>query len=143
MKKLILAVLGILLFATACNKMDGKSTGEPAGKVLQNKTWRMTGYYEEEVDRLIYFTGYAFTFKDDGSIFAKRDSVEVYGSYKDTLYQDTLAVPSLKLDFGAGRPFDKINRNWQVVSKTTKEIHLRMKDRLSDPYSHIFFRINY
>lgn len=144
-KTLFLLMLSAGLF-TACNKNEGKPTSDNAGKVLQQKTWRMTIYFDNGNDKLATYTGYAFKFSDNGTVEAVRNDVHKYGTWKDTVFNDTVTnsqVSSLLLNFGDDRPFRDLNKNWEVVSKTTKTVHLRMKDRPTDAYDEIYFNLNY
>lgn len=144
-KTLFLLMLGVSAL-TACNKNEGKATSDNVGKVLQQKTWRMTIYFDNGNDKLSNYTGYAFKFYQDGKVEAVRNDVYKYGTWKDTVYTDTVSktdVTSFKMDFGNDNPFRDLNKNWEVVSKTTKTVHLRMKDRPVDAYDEVYFNLNY
>lgn len=144
MKKLIILALGAAFMAVGCQKVDGESTDKKAGEILQQKNWRMTGYYDDGNDKLVSFTGYSFTFNADGTVRAIRDGKELVGTWKDTTYTDTVNTsPSLKLQFDNVRPFNSLNKNWIVFEKTTKTLHLRYQDFPKGPYDDVFLRINY
>ena len=144
MKKLIILALGATFLAVSCQKVDGESTDKKAGEILQQKNWRMTGYYDDGNDRLVNFTGYSFTFNADGTVVAICNDERFEGTWKDTTYTDTLmTTASLKLQFGNGRPFNSLNKNWMVIEKTTKTLHLRYQDFPKSPYDDVFLRINY
>ena len=144
-KTLFLLMLGVSAL-TACTKNEGKATSDSVGKVLQQKTWRMTIYFDNGDDKLSNYTGYAFKFTNDGKVEAVRNDVYKYGTWKDTVMMDTVSntpVTSFKMDFGTDRPFRDLNKNWEIVSKTTKMVHLRLKDRPVDAYDEIYFNLNY
>ncbi|OJV54860.1 MAG: hypothetical protein BGO31_16065 [Bacteroidetes bacterium 43-16] len=144
MKKITTLALGVAFAAVSCQKVDGESTDKKAGEILQQKNWRMTGYYDDGNDRLVSFTGYSFTFNNDGTVHAIRDGVVFNGSWKDTMYTDTVgSTASLKLQFDNTRPFNGLNKNWMVIEKTTKTLHLRYQDFPKGPYDDVFLRINY
>ncbi len=147
MKKILAIVFGFSLFASACSKVDGDSTNDVAGVVMQKQTWRMTGYYDDGVDRLASFTGYAFTFKENGEVLAVRDRESHTGTWRTTTTRsitDSSEVEGIEFSFDNVRPFNSINKNWEVISKTTKTIHLRYRDLPKEPvYDDIFLRINY
>lgn len=147
MKKIVAIALSAIFFATACSKVDGDATNDTAGVVMQKDTWRMTGYYDDGVDRLANFTGFAFTFKENGEVLAYRDGKEYLGAWQTTTTRsiaDSSEVEGLKFTFDNVRPVNSLNKNWEVIQKTTKTVHLRFQDLPKEPiYDDIFLRINY
>lgn len=143
---LIVATFGMLIGINACKKVDGESTSEPVGKIMQKDTWRMTGYYDDGVDRLANFTGYAFTFNENGTVSAIKDGEVFNGSWAGTQVfslADSSQVEGFKFEFENKRPFNNLNKNWEVIEKTTKQVHLRVQDLAKGPYDDVFLRINY
>lgn len=147
MKRLLGIAFGLIFLATGCSKVDGESTNDAAGVVMQQKTWRMTGYYDDGVDRLANFTGYAFTFRENGEVLAYRDGREFKGIWATTTtrsFADSSEVEGLTFQFDNERPFNSLNKTWEVMKKTTKTVHLRYQDLPKEPvYDDIFLRINY
>src|SRR5690606_23630411 len=102
MKKVFAIALGFLLYGTACTKVDGTSTSEPAGQVMQQKTWRMTGFYDDGVDRLANFTGFAFTFHENGTVTAYKNGDEYVGTWATTTTRaiaDSSEVEGIRFTF--------------------------------------------
>ncbi|RQO31018.1 hypothetical protein DBR32_09935 [Taibaiella sp. KBW10] len=146
MKKTLFLMMFAATAFMACNKNEGKPTSESVGKVLQQKTWRMTIYFDDGNDKLTNYTGYAFTFSANNSVMAVRNFVTKYGSWKDSMITDTVTktkVASFYMDFGNEKPFRDLNKNWEIVTKDTKSIHLRQKDKPVNPYDEIYFNLNY
>lgn len=146
MKKTLFLMMFAATALMACNKDKGKATSDSVGKVLQQKTWRMTLYFDNGDDKLTNYTGYAFTFSANNTVTAVRNFVTKTGVWKDTVWTDTvtkITAPSFYMDFGNDKPFRDLNKNWEIVSKDTKSIHLRQKDKPKDHYDEIYFNLNY
>lgn len=130
----------------ACNKNEGKPTSDNVGKILQQKTWRMTIYFDNGNDKLANYTGYAFKFYNDNTVMAVRNDVYKYGTWKDSTITDTVSNTtsnSFYMNFGNDQPFRDLNKNWEIVNKTTKTVQLRLKDRPTDAYDEVYFNLNY
>ena len=139
MKYVLLALSLVALFA-ACNKK--KSSSEPASIILQEKTWRMTAYFNDGEDKLVNFTGFAFTFNADQSISAVKNGVVEHGIWRDSVTNDSLKAEALFMQFGETKPIKDLNANWEVVAKDKENVHLRKRDNAKTPYDEIYFKIN-
>lgn len=146
MKKLLVLVTIALIGLNACKKVEGESTDQEAGVIMQKDSWRMTGYYDDGVDKLVNFTGYAFYFNADGTVRAFRNGTEHFGTWTTTqVYAlgDSTLVEGMKLQFENVRPVSFLNKTWEVISKTTKRVQLRTQDVAKGPFDDVFFNINY
>jgi hypothetical protein len=146
MRKLLVITTLAMIGLSACKKVDGEPTEQEAGIIMQKDSWRMTGYYDDGVDKLVNFTGYAFYFNADGTVRAFRNGTEHMGTWATTqVYSiaDSVLTEGLKLQFDNTRPVSFLNKSWEVIEKTTKKVHLRTQDVAKGPYDDVFFNINY
>lgn len=138
----LLFLLPLLAFFASCSKK--KDTSDPASIILQEKTWRMTTYFDDGIDHLSNFTGYAFTFNADNTISAVKNGVTEHGIWKDSVIidGDSVKVEALYMRFADTKPFKDLTANWEVVSKDKENVHLRKQDNPKTPYDEIYFKIN-
>lgn len=147
MKYLSLSACFGMLMSISCSKVDGVTSSESADKLLQKQTWRITGFYDDGYDRTADFTGYAFTFSDNGTLTLHKNGIYYTGAWvmtTTTSTTDSTEVEAIRFEFEDTRPVIQLNKTWEVMSKTTKTVHLRYQDNpLEKVYDDIFFRINY
>ena len=121
---LFLALALVTSFTTlqsSCSKSDDvviNTTGTPGG------TWRVSLYWDSK-DETYKFTGYNFTYSNNGQVTATNGSSMVTGTWSETSNR-------LTLNFGTDPLFSKISDNYLKEEKTIASIKLKDDNPLKD-----------
>lgn len=124
------AVLGIM----ACSDDDSSSTNNASvSKVrstVESGTWRITSFVEEANDETNHFTGYDFTFDDNGTLTADNGTNTYDGTWSVTndSSSDDDDNSSSDVDFNIYFPspnnFTDLNDDWDILERTDTKIRL-------------------
>ncbi|MCS6917642.1 MAG: hypothetical protein RMK52_07535 [Chitinophagales bacterium] len=116
----LLAVLMVAALFGACKKDDDGSAGE-VSQTVQNGQWRITKFIEDSVDHTSYFTGYVFTFNENGTVTATNGSNTVSGTWGT---RNDSGKTKFDLYFSSPYEFEEISEDWVVLSFTSTLIDL-------------------
>ena len=121
------AVMGIM----ACSDDDSSSTNNNNSQNLsevrntvQSGTWRITSFVEETNDETNHFTGYDFTFDDNGTLTADNGTNTYNGTWSVTndSSSDDDGNSSSDVDFNIAFPspdnFTDLNDDWDILERT-------------------------
>ncbi len=114
-------VIGIAMLVTACN--DTNITNSETANIIKNGTWRITYYYDTDHEETSSFSGFNFTFNENGTVTAIKGISSVSGTWS-TGTDDSQV--KLILNFGANTPFDELNDDWHVIE--LKDVKVRLED---------------
>jgi len=111
------------------------STDDSAGltpTVIQNNVqsgdWKITSYIDSGKDETSHFSGYFFSFSDNGTISATNSSVTYAGTWSLTdsnSNDDTPGVVDFTILFNLGNDFDSLSEDWQIISQSSSKIELK------------------
>lgn len=129
MKKLkLMAILSLLLFVNvSCSDDDDDSNqvSSPSEitSTLTDGQWIVTFFEEDGVEQTSNYSGYSFTFGEDGSLSATNGSSTESGDW--STYTDS-GYTKLDMMFTAlDGPFEEISEDWRVISRTDIKIELK------------------
>jgi hypothetical protein len=113
-KPIITAItLAILAAAMSCDDDDSdKSQKAKLATALETDTWRISYFFDAE-DETHHFANYIFTFNEDGTVAAARDTEAANGTW--IVSSSSNGSPKLTLDFEVTAPFDELNDDWDVI----------------------------
>jgi hypothetical protein len=118
MKKLIIALWFGGLFM-ACQSSNDNSPNSSTS--LSGARWTVSLYQDHDKGQLGYFNGYTFDFTSDGKVIATNSSQKVSGTWQEV---SDSGKQKVYLNFGSASPFDELNEDWVIISKTSIKIEL-------------------
>jgi hypothetical protein len=125
-----------VLVVAACNKDDGNDTpqqnptvGETAS-TAQNGSWKITYFFDSDHEETNHFTGYGFTFNEDGSLEAVKGSTTVTGTWSvtDSNSNDDDGGSSdvdFNIFFASPPDFEDLSDDWDILSVSNSKIELK------------------
>jgi len=123
-KRFIFVLASILLVLGACNKVKTKDVD----KTITEGKWRVSHFSEDGVDETYHFSGYEFTFSDNGNVQAVGQSGTINGTWsttEDSSNDDSSSDVDLILNFPATNDFDELSDDWDVLSQSKDKIELQ------------------
>jgi hypothetical protein len=128
----IYAVLGLVFFlntASMCSSDDSSSTTNQTNIIntATSGTWRITSYVDSGVVETNNFSGYNFTFSQNGTLTATGNGQTNSGSWSVTdtnSTDDSLDDLDFNIAFSSPDDFFELTDDWDVVSRTDTKIVL-------------------
>lgn len=123
-KRLILVLASILIVLGACNKVKTKDVN----KTITDGKWRVSLFSEDGVDETYHFSGYEFTFSDNGNVQAVGQGGTINGTWSttdDDSNDDSSSDVDLILSFPETNDFDELTDDWDVLSQSNDKIELQ------------------
>jgi hypothetical protein len=122
MKTYIFLTLIVFGFLSSCTH-DSDITDTPQGVTenVTSNTWKV-GYYFDNVDETSHFSGYIFTFDQNGTLTASNGSLSYSGTWASYTDDSTL---KLELLFASPEYFQDISDDWHVVQQSESTIELQ------------------
>jgi len=120
-----------LVTMTSCsNSSDDAGNINPT--VIQNTVqtgdWRITSYIDSGKDETSHFSGYFFSFSDNGTISATNSSVTYAGTWSITdsnSNDDSPGDVDFNIAYNLGNNFDDLSEDWQIISQSSSKIELK------------------
>jgi hypothetical protein len=115
--------LTVTILAFSCD--DDNSAIPSRAKLkstLETDTWKVTYFFDSQ-DETEHFTGYVFTFNDDGTVAAAHDAQAVNGTW--SVSSSTGNKTKLTLDFEVTEPFEDLNDDWDVIQFNNDGVQLQ------------------
>lgn len=140
-KSLLWTVLGVIFLLASCsndetdepNSADLDSLRQEVTEDLISGSWIITSFIESGVDETDDFTGYEFTFNQDGSLTATNGTTTVEGSWSITSDSDDSSDDSpddpfddidFNIFFASPDNFNELTEDWEIVSHSANRIDL-------------------
>ncbi|WP_432412513.1 hypothetical protein [Rasiella sp. SM2506] len=135
-------ILALVSLTVACSKDDSNDNPEDNGnsadqvrEIATNGTWRISYFFDTDQDETSDFTGYIFTFGEDGKLTATKGSTTITGDWSvlddsSNSSSDDDGNSSDDDDFNIFFPvsessdFEDLNDDWDIVSVTANKIEL-------------------
>lgn len=123
-EKILVVLVSILFLFGACNKVKTKDVN----KTITEGKWRVSNFSEDGENETYHFTGYEFTFSDNGNVQAVGQNGTVSGTWSttdDNSNDDSSSDVDFNLVFPATNNFDEISDDWDVISQSNDKIELQ------------------
>lgn len=128
----LLAMLFMLNVASMCSNDDDSPNVSvdptPVINTAVQGTWRITQFEDSGNNETAHFTGYNFTFGQNGTLTAANGTNTYIGSWSVTNDGSNDDSPSNDLDFNiafASPPsFEELTEDWHIISYSAAEIKL-------------------
>lgn len=144
MKKKIGIILGLivmtcLLSLYGCSKSDNAtadtntSTAEQVANVAKSGTWRVTYFYDTDQEETGNFSGFSFTFNEDGTLVAVNGTTTVTGTWSITDNSGSSSDDDgsssdndndFNIFFSSPDTFQDLSDDWDIVSISSDKIEL-------------------
>ncbi|MGX5817966.1 lipocalin family protein [Chitinophaga lutea] len=102
-------------FVMSCSSGNDNPAPVPAG------AWRVSHFSERGSDETSDFSGYTFTFQDNGTALAVKAGVNRTGSW-------SISGNRFNIDFGAktdaNKPLGELTDDWVILSRSSTDIRL-------------------
>jgi hypothetical protein len=132
MKNAFVIALFSLVFAgvlVSCNSDDDSNSNNNTVIVqleasIKTGTWRVSSFVEDGNNQTHHFTGYAFTFSENGTVSATNGTNTVSGTW--TTSSSSSSGSKFILNFNASSgPFEEISEDWRIENVTSILIDLK------------------
>ena len=128
----IYALLGLVFFlntASMCSSDDSSAATNQTDLVntATSGTWRITSYVDSDVIETNKFTGYNFTFSQNGTLSANGNGQSYSGTWSVTdtnSNDDSLNDLDFNIAFSSPADFFDLTDDWDIVSRTDTKIVL-------------------
>lgn len=111
--------------------MKESNIADPDLEALENNleagTWRITLFEDSGDDETGYFSGYDFTFGEDGTLTADNGTNSVQGSWSisdSNSNDDSPDDLDFNIFFNVSNDFEELNEDWDIVSHANSKIEL-------------------
>jgi hypothetical protein len=127
MKILLKAVLAIFIYtglAMSCDKTIAQTKN-----TVQSGSWKITYFFDSNQNETNHFTGYVFTFNENGSLVAVKGSTTVTGTWSVTDSNSSdddggLGDVDFKIFFASPADFEDLSDDWDIISVSNSKIEL-------------------
>lgn len=137
MKILLKAVLAIFIYtglAMSCDKDDDNSQQQntPIAQTIntaQSGSWKITYFFDSDQNETDHFTGYVFTFNENGSLVAIKGNTTVTGTWSVTDSNSSdddggLGDVDFNIFFASPADFEDLSDDWDIISVSNSKIEL-------------------
>ncbi|WP_290628552.1 hypothetical protein [Altibacter sp.] len=137
-KKMIRLVVAtsLLTAVIACSPSNDDSSSNDASAqqtaaIARNGTWEITYFYDTDQEETGNFSGYSFSFNENGSLVAVNGSTTVTGTWSVTNSSNSSDDDGSNDDdddfnifFASPREFEELSDDWDIISVTETKIEL-------------------
>ncbi|MAP55466.1 MAG: hypothetical protein CL605_11245 [Altibacter sp.] len=99
--------------------------------MARNGTWEITYFYDTDQEETGNFSGYSFSFNENGSLVAVNGSTTVTGTWSVTNSSNSSDDDGSNDDdddfnifFASPREFEELSDDWDIISVTETKIEL-------------------
>ena len=132
----VLVTLGLFLVTSSCSSSDDATIIDNSVRINEIKsailsgTWRITSFIDSGNNETSDFTGYNFTFNENGTLTASNGTDTIDGTWSviedddsndDSNYDDDI---DFNISFLAPPSFTDLTDDWDVTSSSTTKIEL-------------------
>lgn len=123
--------LGLFLITFSCSSdtvmTDNKAEIKQISDVAKSGTWRITNYNDSGQDETSDYTGYNFTFNENGTLMANNGTNTYNGTWSvsdDSSSDDDPDDIDFYIFFASPPNFEDLSDDWDIVSSSSAKIEL-------------------
>lgn len=122
---LIVCLSPVFLACSKSKKLDKKV--DEVETYLSSGYWHMSRFIKNHTNQMSHFSGFAFTFHDDGKVTATNNSVTHQGTWSVTTESDddSSADMQLNIHFDTEDYFQEMSKDWDIISHESILIDLK------------------
>ena len=125
---LIFLVLSVSLYSCSSNSSDNLPMDTTQiEENVQNSTWRITKFIDSDNDETNHYTGFNFTFEDNGILTTTNGTNTYQGNWSITdsnSNDDSLNDLDFNIFFSVPSDFEELSDDWDFISQTSSKIEL-------------------
>ncbi len=129
------AIIMYVLTVAACSKDDNNNDSPQDTTVQQTVTtaqtgsWKVTYFYDSDHEETNHFTGYTFSFNENGSLVAVNGSTTITGTWSvtDSSSSDDdggSSSPDFNIFFASPPDFEDLSDDWDIITVSSSKIEL-------------------
>lgn len=120
---LIFAIISIFAFTSCEDDSNNTNVGTPTdvNNTVQTGEWVITYFYDTDSEETSNYSGYAFTFNEDGTLTAIKSSTTVTGTWSTGTDDSTT---KMIISFASPDMFEELSDDWHVIERTSTKIRL-------------------
>ncbi len=129
------AIIMYIVTVAACSKDDNSNDSQQNTTVQQTETtaqtgsWKVTYYFDTDQEETNHFTGYTFTFNENGSLVAVNGSTTITGTWSVTDSNSSdddggSSRPDFNIFFASPPDFEDLSDDWDIISVSNSKIEL-------------------
>lgn len=127
--KALMHFLTIVLLISSCKSEETvPNSTELIRQTAVQGTWRITYFFDTDKDETADFSGYSFTFGENGVLSATKGSTTFTGSWSVTdsnSGDDSDDDRHFNIAFASPADFEDLSDDWDIVSISASKIQLR------------------
>jgi len=130
MKNVLFAVVILGMFGmAACSKSEDSvvQTQTQIEDNVNSFTWKITKFVDSDNYETSYFSGYSFSFNEDGTVTATGSSNTYSGTWSITdsnSSDDSIDDLDFNINFDVTNDFEELNDDWDFISQSGTKIEL-------------------
>jgi hypothetical protein len=130
-------ILLFLILTVSCSKDSSSdnntSTADQVATMIKSGSWSITYFYDTDHEETGNFSGYSFTFNEDGTVVAVNGNTTVAGTWSITDNSSSSSDDDgnsssndndLNLFFSSPDDFQDLTDDWDIVSISNNQIEL-------------------
>ena len=129
--KYAMALAILMVLAPGCSSDDSMNPTDTSIKQVEDRvklgTWKVSNYNDSGKDETVDYTGYEFTFGDNGVLTATKGSTTINGTWsvtQDGSDDDSSNDIDFNIAFSAPEEFAELTDDWDIVSTSSVRIEL-------------------
>ncbi len=128
-------IIMYIVTVAACSKDDNNNnpqqntTVQQSETTAQNGSWKVTYFFDTDHEETNHFTGYTFTFNENGSLVAVNGSTTVTGTWSVTDGNSSdddggSSDTDFNIFFASPPDFEDLSDDWDIISVSNSKIEL-------------------
>jgi len=129
-RSLVLLCLTVLLYSCSNDDTNSSSTNSPdnVAAIVKSGTWKITYYFDTDKEETSNFSGYNFTFANNGVLTATNGTLTQTGTWSITdsnSNDDSISDLDFNIGFSSPATFAELTDDWEIIEKTATVIKLK------------------
>ena len=132
----ILVVMTYLLVVMSCSKDESSitsSTADQVANIAKSGSWKITYFYDTDHEETGNFSGYSFSFNEDGTVVAVNGNANVTGTWSITDNSGSSSDDDgnsssndndFNIFFASPDEFTDLSDDWDIISISDNQIEL-------------------
>jgi len=135
---IIMITVAFLVLLTACANKDDDGvlvsmSAEQLQSIVQSTNWEITYFYDTDHEETSNFSGYSFSFNEDGTLVAVNGNTTVTGTWSindnsgsssDDDGNSSTNDNDLNIFFASPEEFEDLTDDWDIISISNDQIEL-------------------
>lgn len=129
-RSLVLLGLTVLLYSCSNDDTNSSTTNSPdnVAAIVKSGTWKITYYFDTDKEETSNFSGYNFTFANNGVLTATNGTLTQTGTWSITdsnSKDDSISDLDFNIGFSSPATFAELTDDWEIIEKTATVIKLK------------------